>query len=143
MKVLFVCTGNMCRSPAAEKLLLHYGGGKGFEARSRGTAAQPYSAMTDAVAEFLAAEGVKNLRHKPALVRDEDIDWADLVIVMEEAHRETLAGHFPQSIKKMKKILEFLGSNGDLRDPMGGDDKLYAEAMGKISQAVQRLIEGG
>lgn len=132
----------MCRSPAAENLLLHYGAGKGFEARSRGTAAQPYSAMTEAVAEFLAAEGVKNLIHKPALVRDEDIDWADLVVVMEEAHREALADHFPQSIRKTRKIMEFLGEDGDLRDPMGGDDKLYAEVLGKIKQAVQSLVEG-
>jgi protein-tyrosine phosphatase len=142
MKVLFVCTGNMCRSPAAEKLLAHYGAGKGFEARSRGTAAQPYSAMTEAVAEFLSAEGVKNLIHKPALVRDEDIDWADLVVVMEEAHREALAEHFPQSIRKTRKIMEYLGSDGDLRDPMGGDDKLYAEVMGKVKRAVLNLIEG-
>ncbi|KAF0154300.1 MAG: protein-tyrosine phosphatase [Elusimicrobia bacterium] len=132
----------MCRSPAAEKLLAHYGAGKGFEARSRGTAAQPYSAMTEAVAGFLAAEGVKNLAHKPALVRDEDIDWADLVVVMEEAHLEALAGHFPQSIRKTRKIMEFLGGDGDLRDPMGGDGKLYAEVMGKIKRAVLALIEG-
>ncbi|HOI41315.1 MAG TPA: hypothetical protein PK523_00085 [Elusimicrobiales bacterium] len=141
MKVLFVCTGNMCRSPAAEKLLLHYGAGRGFEARSRGTAAQPYSAMTEAVAEFLADEGVRGLSHKPALVRGEDIDWADLVVVMEEAHRELLAEHFPQSVRKTKKIMEFLGEDGDLEDPMGKDGEVYAAVMGRIKEAVGRIIE--
>jgi protein-tyrosine phosphatase len=131
----------MCRSPAAEKLLLHYGSGKGFEARSRGTAAQPYSAMTEAVAEFLAGEGVRNLSHKPALVRNEDIDWADLVVVMEEAHREALSEHFPQSIRKTRKLLEFLADDGDLQDPMGKGPEVYAEVMGKIKEAVVKIIE--
>jgi len=139
MKVLFVCTGNMCRSPAAEKLLLLYGADAGFEARSRGTAAQPYSAMTEAVAEFLAGEGVRNLSHKPALVRGEDIDWADLVVVMEEAHRELLAERFPQSARKTKKIMEFLGEEGDLEDPMGRGGEVYASVLGRIKEAAARI----
>jgi len=131
----------MCRSPAAEKLLAHYGGAKGFEARSRGTAAQPYCKMPRQVTDFLARQGVTDLAHKPALAAEADIDWADLVLVMEGVHRDILADKFPQSMRKTKLLLEYCGGNGDLRDPMGKGDEVFEEVLGQINDGVKKIIE--
>ena len=130
----------MCRSPAAEKLLAHYGGAKGFEARSRGTAAQPYCKMPRQVTGFLARQGVTDLAHKPALAAEADIDWADLVLVMEGVHRDILADKFPQSMRKTKLLLEYCGGNGDLRDPMGKGDEVFEEVLGQINDGVKKII---
>lgn len=138
MKVLFVCTGNMCRSPAAEKLLALYGAGAGFQARSRGTAAQPYCSMPAQVENFLKKNGVTDLAHKPALAAEADIDWADLVLVMEAAHAEILAEKFPQSMRKTRLL-----TGGDLPDPMGKSDAVYADVLAKLQAAVRGLIERG
>ncbi|UCE96408.1 MAG: protein tyrosine phosphatase [Candidatus Bathyarchaeota archaeon] len=63
-KVLFVCSGNIDRSPTAEALLR---GKEGFEVRSAGT-----------------------LVTAPKIVSKKLIDWADMIFVMEEHHKETL-----------------------------------------------------
>jgi len=141
MRILFICTGNMCRSPAAEKLLAHYGAAKGFQARSRGTAAQPYCKMPRQVTAFLEARGVAHLAHKPALATETDINWADVILVMEEMHRDTLAEKFPQSMRKSKLFLEYCGGEGDLRDPMGKGDEVFEEVLKQIEEAIKKMVE--
>lgn len=141
MKVLFICTGNMCRSPAAEKLLAHYGAAAGFQARSRGTAAQPYCKMPRQITDFLARQGVTDLTHKPALVAEADIDWADLILAMEDVHRDILADKFPQSMRKTKLLLEHCGAGGDLKDPMGKSDQVFLEVLEQLDAAIKKLME--
>lgn len=139
MKVLFICTGNMCRSPAAELLLRHYGAGKGFEARSRGTGVQPGFGLHRKMAALLKAEGVTELSHRGSLVTEPDVDWADLILVMEEGHRDALGEMFPQSLRKTQLLLEYAGLGGELEDPMGQDDAKFREVFGQILAAVKKL----
>ncbi|HOW88670.1 MAG TPA: hypothetical protein PL037_00185 [Elusimicrobiales bacterium] len=141
MKVLFVCTGNMCRSPAAEKLLRHLGGPK-FESRSRGTAAQAYTNMPGEVIEFLIQAGVKDLKHTPTLVMEQDVDWADVVLPMEEYHFDIVAERFPQSMRKMHLFLDFCtGSEGKgQRDPMGQGAAVFNQVLGEIKAAIEMLV---
>ena len=138
MKVLFICTGNVCRSPAAEKLLKLYGGAAGFKARSRGLGVQPGYGLHKKMAALLKAEGVTDLAHKGSLVTEPDVDWADLVLVMEEAQLDALGELFPQSLRKTELLL----GSADLPDPMGKDDKVFKEVFGKIKEAVKKLAEG-
>lgn len=137
MKALFICTGNMCRSPAAEALLAHYGAAAGWQARSRGMAVQPYCGLHNKVAAWLKAEGVTDLEHKASLVGEPDVDWADIIVVMEEAQLDALAEKFPQSMRKTRRLL----GDADLEDPIGKSDKVFAEVLGKIKEAVKKLIE--
>jgi protein-tyrosine phosphatase len=142
MKALFICTGNMCRSPAAEKMLRH-AGGAGFEARSRGTAAQAYCKMPRQVTAFLEEMGITDISHAPAIVREEDINWADLVLVMENCHFEDLAERFPQSLHKMHLFLDYCtgGEGKELRDPMGKGDKAFDEVLTEIHGAIDKLVK--
>ena len=142
MKVLFICTGNLCRSPAAEKMLLHTGGAD-FAARSRGTAAQAYSSMPIQVRTFLERIGVPDTEHKPALVSEADIDWADVILVMENHHSDTLAYRFPQSSRKTSLFLDYCtGSSGrELRDPMGKSDRVFNKVLEEIRKAVEMLVK--
>jgi protein-tyrosine phosphatase len=141
MKVLFVCTGNLCRSPAAEKMLLHSGGGR-FAARSRGTAAQAYTGMPRQVHDFLEGMGITDIAHKPALVSEADIDWADVILVMENYHLEALAERFPQSSRKTRLFLDYCtGSNGrELPDPMGKSDRAFNKVLAEIRKAIELLV---
>lgn len=142
MKTLFICTGNMCRSPAAEKLLLAKGAA-GIEARSRGTAAQPYRAMPGQVKDFLEKNGITDLEHRPALVSELDVDWADIILVMENHHYEVLAERFPQSARKMHLFLEYCegGEGAQLKDPMGKGDEEFERVLGVISGTVDVLVK--
>lgn len=140
MKVLFICTGNMCRSPAAELLLRHYGAAAGFQARSRGTGVQPHFGLHKKMAALLKADGVADLAHKGSLVTEPDVDWADLILVMEEGHADALAEQFPQSMRKTQRLLDYAGPGGDLEDPIGKDDKVFGQVYGAIKAAVLALI---
>ncbi len=142
MKVLFVCTGNMCRSVAAEKLLLALGL-PGVQARSRGTAAQPYGGMPREVRSFLERAGVADLQHKPAFISEADVDWADVILVMQNHHYEVLADNFPQSARKMHLFLEYCtgAAGAELQDPMGKGEKAFERVLGEVKAAVARLAE--
>ncbi len=130
----------MCRSPAAEKLLTHYGKDKGFQARSRGLGVQPNFGLHKKMAALLKAEGVADLGHKASLVTEPDVDWADLILVMEEAQQDALGELFPQSLRKTELLLERGGASGDLEDPMGKSDEKFKEVFGKIRDAVKKLV---
>ncbi len=144
MKTLFICTANLCRSVAAEKLLRHYGAAAGLEARSRGTAAGPYGAMPALVRAFLARAGVTELEHKPALAAESDVDWADVILVMEHRHYEALAEKFPQSTRKMHLFMDFCeGTDGtELEDPAGKSREVFDAVLGRIDGAVKKLAAG-
>lgn len=131
----------MCRSPVAEKLLRLYGAAAGFETRSRGTAAQPYCSLPVQVENFLERAGA-DTAHKPALVVEPDIDWADLILVMEEVHAGILAEKFPQSIRKTRRLLDYCGGGGDLQDPMGKGDKSFEKALKLIEECVKKIAAG-
>ena len=128
----------MCRSPAAEKLLAHYGAAAGFVARSRGTGVQPGYGLHKKMAALLKADGITDLAHKGSLVMEPDVDWADLIIVMEEGHRDALADQFPQSMRKTQLLL----GDRDLEDPMGKDEKVFKQVYEVIKEAVKKIIEG-
>jgi len=144
MKALFICTANMCRSVAAEKLLLHYGGA-GFEARSRGTAAEPYGGMPALVREFLVRAGVVEPAHKPELVGEADVDWADIILVMENRHYEALSDRFAQSMRKMHLFLDYCNktSGAELEDPAGRSREVFGKVLMEIDKGIKKLIEKG
>lgn len=138
MKILFICTGNVCRSPAAEKLLRLYGAGLGFEARSRGLGVQPGYGLHKKMAALLKAEGVTELAHKGSLVSEPDVDWADRILVMEELQQDALGDMFAQSMRKTARLL----GEEDLEDPMGQDEGKFKEVFEKIREAVRKMVEG-
>ena len=126
----------MCRSPAAAKLLALYGAGAGFEARSRGLAVQPYCRIPAQVERFLKLAGVSDTFHRSAQVAEEDIEWADLVLVMENFQAELLAEKFPQGKRKTRLL-----TGADLQDPMGKSDAVYAAVLAMIQEAVKKIVK--
>ncbi|WP_460748531.1 arsenate reductase/protein-tyrosine-phosphatase family protein, partial [Micromonospora schwarzwaldensis] len=95
-RILFVCTGNTCRSPMAEGLFRQLAAEAGLrvEVRSAGVAARPGSPISENAQRLLqerAAEG-------PAAsspVTEEAIAWADLVLTMTVGHKAVLVKTFP------------------------------------------------
>ena len=141
MKILFVCTGNSCRSVAAEKLFLAEGLPK-TEARSRGIAAQPYGIMSAPVRNYLERKGIKNLSHKPAFATEADIEWADIILAMEPIHCDILAERFPQSARKTHLFIQYCAEKNEaLEDPIGKSDAVYERILNQISFCIKALAE--
>ncbi len=91
MRVLFICTGNAFRSPAAEALTRKYR--PELEVESAGT--KGASNIPDNVKKLLEEEGaLQHVKSKPEVISQRAIDDADVIVVMEEEHREHLMDNF-------------------------------------------------
>ncbi|MFA2810332.1 low molecular weight protein arginine phosphatase [Bacillus mycoides] len=139
-RVLFVCTGNTCRSPMAEALLRHYGEGK-FEVQSAGVFAYPGSDVSIHAKEALAEKGIV-IDHAAQQVNDTLVDWADIVVTMTENHKRTVLGYYPSVEKKLDTLYGLTkGISKDISDPFGGSLSIYKETLEEMEKLVQTLLK--
>lgn len=106
LTILFICTGNVHRSPLAERLLA----ARLPEARvgSAGTRAQHIAGMHPATDSVLKQLGGNSARFTSRLLRPELVAEADLVLGLEREHRETAVRLCPVALRKCFTVREFL-----------------------------------
>ena len=122
MKIVFVCTGNLCRSPMAEVLLrdaLDRRGCKDIEVSSVGTWAYPGSGATEVAVEVMKEMGIDLSSHSSRDAKAEELEGADLIVAMTSVHMRELRSMAPQVIDKtvmLKELAEIkLSPTGDDR----------------------------
>ncbi|MDE2293144.1 MAG: low molecular weight protein arginine phosphatase [Elusimicrobia bacterium] len=144
MKVLFVCTGNTCRSLMAERLLLKLAADRGLpgvEARSAGVAAERYFPVPEGVRKALAERGTSPEGHVPQLVGRELLAWADLVVPMTRAHREGLLDQYPEFTSKTRLFSELAGrGEADVADPIGKPDAVYKACRDELESGLESFL---
>lgn len=135
MKILFVCTGNTCRSPMAAAFMNKIASENDLEveADSAGVfATEPEPASENAVAA-MREYGIDLSEHRSKQLTNELINEADLILTMTQAHKmliEQLAEG------KLYTLLEYAGGSGDISDPYGGDEEEYKAAAQEIYDAL-------
>ena len=142
-KVLFVCTGNICRSAMAEHLLRHWASERGLavEVRSAGIAAEGWYEVPEHARLLLAAEGVPPFAHKAQLLTREQLRWADTVLVMAEHHRDHILELYPEFTGKTRLLRSAAGfGDEDVADPMGKPREVFASCLAVIRQSLEALI---
>lgn len=134
MNILFVCTGNTCRSPMAEGYLRSKGI-DGVTVLSRGLASDgsPVSLNSKTA---MAEVGIDIGGHISRQITDRDINAADKIICLSPSHKAVLLSAGVPAEKL------FVLGNG-ISDPFGGDISVYRRCRDEIFTAVDKLIEDG
>lgn len=143
-RVLFVCTGNTCRSPMAAAAFRHLcrtAGLAGIEVGAAGLAAAPGAPIT-AQAQFAlhqaaipAATGVS----RP--LTSDLVAGAHRILVMTREHRRELVRRFPQAAGKTRTLLSLANSaESDVADPAGGDSEDYIHCLETMLPALRELV---
>ncbi len=147
IQVVFVCTGNTCRSPMAAAL---FDRRVQAEPALRDVEVQVRSAGLQAVAGAGAAEGaVKAARSvglsldgHAALPFDEEMAAADLILTMTEAHKSEIILRYPHAAPNLYTLREYARMSGsfNVSDPFGQDDAVYLATLREIDKAVVNAV---
>ncbi|WP_141430962.1 low molecular weight protein arginine phosphatase [Bacillus sp. 03113] len=140
-RILFVCTGNTCRSPMAEAILKNMKI-EGMEVKSAGVSAVDGSKASYQARVVLEEQGIKH-DHSSSFLTKELVDWADYIFTMTTSHKYMLMNQFPSSIEKVFTIKEFAfnNKNGNVSDPFGGTVEMYRETYNELNEMIKLITQ--
>ncbi len=139
MNILFVCTGNTCRSPMAEVLLKERA--PHLHVQSAGIFAYPNEEANHYAIKALEERGL-TIDHSAQSVTKKLLKWADLVLTMTEAHKQLLIDQFPKYKDKYCTLIEYSSDNQtreDIIDPFGGDLFMYKQTLSEMERYIEAI----
>ncbi len=137
--VLFVCTGNTCRSPMAEGIFrkLAEENAKGIEVSSAGLFAGSSPASDHAI-QVMQEKGIDISTHQSRQLTEQMMADADLILTMTESHRAMLLLNFPEYGEKVDTLSGWAGESEEVSDPYGGDTEIYRRTADQIEDYLQK-----
>jgi protein-tyrosine-phosphatase len=128
--ILFVCSGNTCRSPMAAAIANSLSNGI---AHSAGLTARDGTPMTVEAQTSLRTLGVSHAPHVARPLTPQLVDTADVIFTMTRAHREALVSAYPHAASRTHAI----DPNGDVADPIGGPQDGYDTTATRLHDLVR------
>lgn len=143
--ILFVCLGNLCRSPMAEYLLrdhLEKRGNSSVKITSRGFLDQTGTSVPKEIYDLMDEAGIDISGHSSRPLTCERISESDLIIVMEIRQKEELGRQYIEDAHRIFLLSQFDKQNPeerDITDPMGQPSSQYRKCFNEIKFIVEGL----
>lgn len=138
MKILYICTGNACRSLLAEgftKAFIKRNELDNIEVKSCGIYANQSYKIPDIVKQILLKEGIDVSNHISTPVSRKILEESDIIFVMEKTHLLYLKNNFPE-IKNKARLL----NKNDIPDPINKPEIEYIKTADKIKATIEKIL---
>lgn len=152
MNILFVCTGNTCRSSMAEGILKKYLEENNIEniyVSSAGISAFQGQKANEKAVNVLSKKGIDISSHKSRQLTEEILKDSDIILTMTNAHKNIILQAVPDISDKVYTLKEYAyiinsesieGLNVDIEDPYGMDYSVYEQCAEEIKHYINRII---
>jgi RpiB/LacA/LacB family sugar-phosphate isomerase len=144
--VLFICTGNVCRSPMAEALFRRAAQGRGeFRALSAGIGAMDNQPPTPHSVAAMRELGIDISTQRSRMLTGDLVRQADFIFGMTHGHVDTIALMYPQAAEKTFLLREFDETidpfEKEISDPIGSPYNVYVQCREQIAQGITALLK--
>ena len=143
--ILFVCSGNTCRSPLAAAIAqaaIARRGWQNIAVQSAGTGAAMGMPASEGAVIVAAERDLDLSAHRSQPLTPELVDWADLVLVMGSSHLWAAADM--GAGEKVGLITEFMEGDDNgagIEDPYGADDEAYRATFDQLVVAIEAMLD--
>jgi protein-tyrosine phosphatase len=148
--ILFVCSGNTCRSPMAEAIARQYLAERlnvqpddlekqGISVISAGSYAMPGARAAAPALEAMQAMGIDLSRHRSRPLTVELIHQADQIFTMSQSHTRAVLSLVPGAAERVSA----LDAEGDIEDPIGGEVSLYTAVANRMTGLIEKRLSQG
>lgn len=138
-KLIFLCTGNTCRSPMAEVIYKNLDKESEVKVISRGQVVlfgEPINPKAEVV---LKKHDLEINNHISKGLKGSEIDENTLILTMTDSHKRKIMDTYPNA-KNVYTIKEYAGENGDVMDPYGGSLVDYEECYIELARLVKKTV---
>ena len=148
MKIMFICTGNICRSAMAEGMLRKMLQEKKIEAEiySCGIYAETGDEPTYNAIDAMKDYDVNITSHKATNIRDSKIKEMDIILCATNSHKQNVLYLYPELKGKVYTMKEYAGIDKDgqdldIKDPWGYDLNVYKHCAKEIQECLEKIVE--
>lgn len=143
MKIMFICTGNTCRSAMAEAILKDRidKNNLDIEVYSCGIFAMNGDGAPFNAIEVMKNRGIDLREHRATNIRDSKIKEMDLILCATDSHKINVINLYPELEDKIYTICEYADIDGDIEDPWGYDVEIYEKCAEELEECIDIIVE--
>lgn len=145
MRIVFVCTGNICRSPMAEymfRAMLEEEEALDPAVTSAGVSALPGRPASPPAVKVLAEAGIDGIEgHRARPVSSLNLGDQDHLLTMTRSHLSRLSSAVRERTAAAAVLKDFVGGSGGFSDPYGGDVARYRSLRNELDPVLRKLLD--